>query len=142
MSDAGEWEDLESFSFGDGPELAEALARLALAGVKRATCWPLAEGPKTHIGKRWIVRDGAGAPAAVIETVELTLRRFDEVDEAHAFEEGEGDRTLAYWREAHRRYFTRQGVFAPDMKLWCERFRLVARLPAAGPRAGGEQSFQ
>jgi uncharacterized protein YhfF len=64
----------------------------------------------------------------VIETVELTRRRFDEVDEAFAFDEGEDDRTLASWRTAHRNYFGRQGTYAPDMLLYCERFRLLARI--------------
>ena len=101
-----------------------------LAGKKRATCWAAGEGPKTQVGKQWVVLDGGGVPLAVIETVELTQRRFDEVDEAFAFDEGEDDRTLASWRQAHRNYFGRQGTFAPDMLLYCERFRLVARIDA------------
>ena len=52
-------------------------------------------------------------------------RRFPEVDAAFAYDEGEGDRTLAYWRGAHEIYFSRLGQFAPDMLLWCERFRIV-----------------
>ena len=75
-----------------------------------------------------VVLDGQGAPKAVLKTIELTRRRFDEVDEAFAYEEGEGDRSLQYWREAHTKYFTRLGRFAPDMMLWCERFELVERL--------------
>jgi uncharacterized protein YhfF len=76
------------------------------------------------------VLDGADVPVAVIETTELTQRRFDEVDAAFAVDEGEGDRTLASWRRVHQNYFGRQGTFAPDMLLWCERFRLVMRLDA------------
>jgi hypothetical protein len=63
-----------------------------------------------------------------VEAVELTKSRFDEVDPGFATDEGEGDQTLAYWQEAHRRYFTRRGEFAPDMELWRERLALVARL--------------
>ena len=125
-----DWRSLEQFSFGDSPELADELAELVLAGKKRATCWAASEGPKTQVGKQWVVLDGSGVPVAVIETIELTQRRFDEVDAAFAFEEGEGDRTLASWRRAHRNYFGRQGTFAPDMLLNCERFRLLARLDA------------
>jgi uncharacterized protein YhfF len=125
-----DWRSLERFSFGDSPELADELAELVLAGKKRATCWAAGEGPKTHVGKQWVVLDGSGVPIAVIETIELTQRRFDEVDAAFAFDEGEGDRTLASWRRAHRNYFSRQGAFAPDMPVYCERFRLVARLDA------------
>jgi uncharacterized protein YhfF len=128
MNQSNEWTSLESFSFGDSPELADKLLALVLAGKKRATCWSVAEGEQTHIGKKMVVLDGAGTPVAVVETIELNMRRFNEVDSAFAFDEGEGDRTLQYWQEAHRRYFTRRGQFAPDMLLWCERFRLVTVL--------------
>jgi uncharacterized protein YhfF len=127
-----DWRSLERFAFGDSPELADELAELVLAGKKRATCWEAKEGPKTHVGQRWVVLDGSGVPIAVIETIELTQRRFDEVDAAFAYEEGHGDRTLASWRRAHRNYFGRQGTFAPDMLLYCERFRLVARIDPEG----------
>jgi uncharacterized protein YhfF len=127
-----DWRSLERFAFGDSPELADELAELVLVGKKRATCWAASEGPKTHPGKQWVVLDGGGVPIAVIETVELTQRRFDEVDAAFAFEEGEGDRALASWRRAHRNYFGRQGTFAPDMLLYCERFRLVGRIGPEG----------
>jgi uncharacterized protein YhfF len=127
-----DWRSLEQFSFGDRAELADELAELVLAGKKRATCWAASEGPKTEAGKRWVVLDGSGDPVAIIETVELTQQRFDEVDEAFAFAEGEGDRTLASWRRAHRNYFGRRGTFAPDMLLYCERFRLVGRVDPEG----------
>ena len=125
-----DWRSLEEFSFGDSPELADELAGLVLAGKKLATCWAAGEGSKTHAGKQWVVLNGSGIPVAVIETVELAQRRFDEVDAAFAYDEGEDDRTLASWRRAHQNYFGRQGTFAPDMLLYCERFRLVARLDA------------
>ncbi|HEX6842916.1 MAG TPA: ASCH domain-containing protein [Stellaceae bacterium] len=121
-----DWRSLESFAFGDNPQMADELGGLVLAGKKTATCWPVSEGQLTHVGKRMVMLDGSGNPAAILETVELTKRRFSEVDAAFAADEGEGDRTLAYWREAHRRYFTRRGTFAPDMELWCERFRVTA----------------
>lgn len=127
-----DWRELETFSFGDSPALADELATLVLAGIKTATCWAASDGAPTHIGKQMVVLIGSGRPLAVIETVELTQRPFNEVDAAFAYDEGEGDRTLAYWREAHRRYFTRAGQFSENMLLYCERFRLVARIDKAG----------
>ncbi len=118
--------DLESFAFGDSPALADELLELVLAGTKTATCWAASEGLKgVEVGKRWIVNDGQGRPRAVVETVELTRRRFEDVDEAFAYEEAEGDRSLGYWRRAHTNYFTQQGAFSKDMELYCERFRLI-----------------
>jgi len=122
------WRALDRFSFGDSPTLGDELAELVLAGRKRATCWAVSDGPITSVGKRMVMLDGAGIPRAVLETVELIQRRFSEIDEAFAFDEGEGDRTLIYWRTAHQRYFERQGTFCPDMVLFCERFRLVERI--------------
>lgn len=120
------WSELDRFPFGDGPELADELLALILAGKKTATCWSAAEGLKgTQVGKSWVVLDGAGRPRAVLQTTELTKRRFNEMDPTFAAEEGEGDLSLAYWRAAHETYFTRNGGFAPDMEIWCERFRLV-----------------
>jgi len=75
-----------------------------------------------------VVLDRRGVPRAVLKTIELTKRRFDEVDAAFAYDKGEGDRSLRYWREAHTRYFKRLGRYAPNMMLWCERFELVERI--------------
>ena len=66
------------------------------------------QGELTQLGKQMVMLDGAGRGWAIIETVELDQRRFDEVDAAFARDEGEGDRTLEDWREGHRRYFTRE----------------------------------
>ena len=121
-----DWRTLETFSFGDNPELADELLALVLSGAKRATCWAESQGLlSAEVGKAMVVLDGRGVPRAVVRTIELTKRRFDEVDAAFAHDEGEGDRSLQYWRDAHRRYFTRLGRYASDMMLWCERFELV-----------------
>jgi ASCH domain len=74
--------------------------------------------------KAMVALDGKNRPRVVLKTIELTQRQFDQVDEAFAYDEGEGDRSLAYWREAHNRYFTRLGLFETQMMLWCERFRV------------------
>jgi len=130
MSVPAEYRDAIRFSFGDSPALADELLGLVLAGKKTATCGAFSQfgpggEPMPQVGRRDIVLDGAGRPAAVIETTEVGVKRFDEVDEQFARDEGEGDGTLAYWRSAHEPYFARIGGFAPDMEVVCERFRLV-----------------
>jgi uncharacterized protein YhfF len=124
----GELENLERFAFGDSPALADELLALVLAGRKTATCWAVRDGELTHPGKQIVACDGEGRPRAILETVALERRRFRNVDEAFARAEGEGDLSLAWWRDAHRAYFERNGGFSPDMELWCERFRLVRTL--------------
>lgn len=119
-----------TFSFGDSPEMADALLALVIAGTKTATCGGLRDyqsGAEAMpvVGRHDVVLDGKGRHAAVIETLEVNIRRFDQVDEAFAFNEGEGGRTLADWREGHQAYFERHGGFLADMELVCERFKLV-----------------
>nr|QQZ49985.1 ASCH domain-containing protein [Phenylobacterium glaciei] len=118
MVETQDWRSLESFSFGDSPEMADRLLAFVLSGAKTATCWSIADGQQTQAGKRWVVKDGQGRSRAVIETLALDQRRFDEIDLAFAVAEGEGDETLDDWREGHRAYFTRNGGYAPDMMLW------------------------
>ena len=130
-----DWHELETFSFGDGPALADELAALVLAGLKTATCWSASDGGLTEVGKRMVMLDGSGVPKAVIETLEVTQARFNEVDAAFAYDEAEGDRSLAAWRAAHRRYFIRKGRFAENMPLWCERFRVIERITGAEPES-------
>nr|WP_319514900.1 ASCH domain-containing protein [uncultured Cohaesibacter sp.] len=120
---------VDSYAMGDSPELADELLALVLEGKKTASCDSLQlmqkdNIPMPKVGDKYLLLDGRQKPAAVIETVEVTIRRFDEVDEAFARTEGEGDLSYDYWRQGHKEYFTRNGGFSEDMKLVCERFRL------------------
>ena len=121
----GQYRHLRSFAFGDGAALADELLGLVVKGIKTATCSTEDEPNTSTPDERWVVLDGKGEPRCVIESTEVTYRRFGEVDAAFAYAEGEGDRSLAHWRDAHRRYFGRMGKFSDDMMLMCERFRLV-----------------
>ena len=128
MTLSQEWADLKQFRFGDSPELADRLAALVVAGVKTATCSALANGFEASLGEQQVVLSGEGRPVAVIETLSLDVLPFEKVTAAQAAQEGEGDLSYAYWREAHEDYFQREGTYAPDMHIIFETFRLVAVL--------------
>nr|WP_321455065.1 ASCH domain-containing protein [uncultured Cohaesibacter sp.] len=124
---------VDSYAMGDTPELADELLALVLSGRKTASCDSLLLMQKENIplpkvGDKYMLLDGRQRPAAVIETIAVVICRFDEVDEDFARSEGEGDLSYAYWRQGHEDYFTRNGGFSPDMKLVCERFRLLETL--------------
>ena len=119
--------DLVSFRFGDGPELSAELIALVRSGAKTGTCSALRdfdEEPMPVVGRRDVALNWDGSPALMIETTEVTQRRFCDVDAEFALAEGE-DETLESWREGHLRYFERNGGWDPEMMLVCERFRLV-----------------
>ena len=65
-----------------------------------------------------------------VEITEVNIRPFNEIDEEFAFEYGEGDRTLTWWRKAMWRYFSDQcadlGLEPIEtMPIVCCRFRLL-----------------
>ena len=121
-----EIEGLERFSFAEGGELADSLLALVLTGEKRATCWDAALGELTEVGRLMVACDSDGRPRAVLRTVKLVQSRFRDVTSEFAEKEGEGDLSLMWWRDAHERYFRRNGNFSPEMMLWCEEFEVVA----------------
>lgn len=119
----------ECFTFGDSERLCAELIELVRQGRKTATCGALrdfeADGePFPIVGRRDIALNWDGTPALVIETLDVRQMTYSEVDEEFALAEGEND-SLSGWRIEHRRYFERNGGWAPDMVLVCERFRLV-----------------
>lgn len=125
----------EAFHFVDNEAGANQLADLVLAGTKRATAglfWAFeAENdlpPKP--GDLSVVTDWHGHPLCVIETRQVEIIPFDEVSEDFAATEGEGDKSLNYWRKAHWDYFVKecsQIGKVPDLKMpvICERFDVV-----------------
>ena len=55
-----------------------------------------------------IMLDGGGRPRFIWCTTEVMIKPLSQVDEAFAWDEGEGDRTRDWGLAAHRRYFGRQ----------------------------------
>lgn len=134
-------------SFGDSPELADELLALVRTGRKRGTASLLrdyAPGAVPKPGDHVLVLDGAGVPACIWRTVRIDILPFIEVGEDFAAAEGEGDGSLAYWREGHRRYFGRQAeregfAFDERIEVVCERFEIVWP-PEMADRQGGATS--
>lgn len=121
--------EAETFRFGDSPELCAEILALVRSGAKTATCeaafaygkggdeWP-------EVGRRDIALNWDGTPAVMLETVEVTTRRFTDMDAEFVSAQGEF-RDLEHWRLGYEAYFKRAGGFSEDMKLMCERFKLI-----------------
>jgi uncharacterized protein YhfF len=128
-------------SFGDSPKMATELADLAMAGIKRATASLLRDyrggrEPMPKPGDFVMMLDGEGQPRFIWRTTEIKIKPLSEVDEAFAWDEGEGNRTRDWWLDAHRRYFARQATregFEMDDEILTvfERFEVVWPLDVA-----------
>lgn len=124
-----------SWQFGVGSEMADELLGLVLTGRKRATAgllwaYELEGEPVPRMGDYSLVTDGAGVARCVLRTTAVEIVPFDQVDAAHARDEGEGDGSLAHWREGHWAFFSRElesfgRIAEPDMPVVCEHFDVV-----------------
>ena len=136
VADSGYDEPLvTAFASGDSAELADELGLLVLHGPKRATAelvqaFAAQDEPLPRAGDRCLVPGGDGRPLAIVRTTDVRAGPLWPVGDRFAWDEGEGDRTRAWWLDAHTRFFSRQCTamgltFSDDTGVVFERFELV-----------------
>lgn len=124
--------EYEAWSFGDD---ADKLAELVKAGRKTATCSALIfykseDEELPQVGEYSIILDSDGDAVCIIRTTSVYVTTFDAVSKEHAYKEGEGDRSLEYWRKVHRKFFEEElkainRQFDEKLELVCEEFEVV-----------------
>jgi uncharacterized protein YhfF len=129
----------EAWAFDDSKEMADELAALVLEGKKTATSsnyilYEAENEPLPYAGLHNIILDGKGKAVAIVETTSVEVMPFDEVTEEHAYMEGEGDRSLAYWRDVHETFFKKEldamnREFHDKIPVVCEKFKVVYKRP-------------
>ena len=128
----------EAWAFGGDPD---GLAKLVMQGIKTATAsgYDLYEvdddeEPMPQEGDYSVILNQAEEACCVIRTIRTRVLPFDRVDEEQAYKEGEGDRSLAYWRKVHEDFFTKDYAnygltFTKDSRILCEEFELLYLAP-------------
>lgn len=116
-------------------EIADELFDLVYKGKKVATCgspWAYqSEGLNTlKKGDLTIVTDYLGEKACIIKTTKMTIKKFNEITAEEAALEGEGDLSLDYWREGHKKFFSIEckeigKEFSEEMPVVFEEFEVV-----------------
>ena len=124
--------EFEAWSFGGN---ADELAEMVKSGIKTATCsalifYTLEDEKLPQVGNYSIILDSNDKAVCIIRTVKVYVTTFDSVSEEHAYKEGEGDRSLKYWRKEHKKFFTDElkiinRQFDEKMELVCEEFEAV-----------------
>ena len=125
----------EAFHYDDNEMDANVLGDLTLQGTKRAGAgllwfYEANNKPIPKVGDLSVVTTWQKDPLCVIETTQVDIVLYEEVDEVFVAAEGEGDGSLRYWREVHWLYFSRESERlgkepSLSMPVICERFRLI-----------------
>ena len=82
------------------------------------------------VGHLQVVTNWQGDPVCIIEITSVSKRPYNQIDEEFAAAEGEGDKSLAWWRDAHWTFFSLEceelGIEPKDdMLLILEHFEVV-----------------
>ena len=125
-------DEIDAWAFGVEPDL---LADLVLRGEKTATAsaydlYALEDEPLPQEGTFDIILDSQNQVVCIIEITRVSVEPFSQVSAQHAYKEGEGDKSLTYWRQVHEDFFTdcldEAGLtFRPESKVVLEEFRKV-----------------
>lgn len=129
-----ETEAYDVWAFGAA---SDELAQLVLSGEKTATssAYPLYESENEELprtGEYSVIVNSKEEAVCVIKTTRVYVIPFNQVTQHHAYLEGEGDKTLDYWRNVHKVFFTEclgeAGIeFTDELLVVCEEFQVVYR---------------
>ena len=111
------------------------MADLVLKGEKTATAsaydlYAVDNDPLPQEGTFDVVLDSQDQAVCIVEVTKVSVQPFHQVSADHAYKEGEGDRTLAYWQKLHENLFSKWlhevGLhFSQDSLVVLEEFRVV-----------------
>ena len=139
-------DEIDAWAFGVEADL---LADLVLKGEKTATAsaydlYAVDKEPLPQEGTFDIILDSQNQAICIVEITKVSVQPFHQVSADHAYKEGEGDKSLAYWRQVHEEFFTEwleeAGLtFTPDSKVVLEEFRKVYPLQICSPFTKSEK---
>ena len=122
-------ESYERWKFGTDND---KLVKLVLKGEKRATTSLykeyILEGEELpKVGDRSIILFDDDSEACLIENVEVIVTEFKNITEELAFIEGEGDKSLEYYREHIRIFKEIDSEFDDSSKVVFEIFKVIKK---------------
>ncbi|MDU4467370.1 ASCH domain-containing protein [Streptococcus mitis] len=122
-------DEIDAWTFGVEADL---LADLVLRGEKTATAsaydlYAVDNEPLPQEGTFDIILDSQNRAVCIVEITKVSVQPFHQVSADHAYKEGEGDKSLAYWRQVYEVCFAewlREAglTFTPESKVVLEEF--------------------
>ncbi len=99
--------------FYDTEETANQGVNLVLKGIKKAISHSLLglqyrKERLPKIGDFMVITNWEGKAQCIVKTTKVTLKPFFSIDEEYAKTEGEGNRSLASWKQRQWEYYTRE----------------------------------
>ncbi len=123
------------YYFCNNKKDADECAELVVQGHKRATAGCLWDYERLNealpkVGDQFIITNWEGIAKGLVETTKVETIPFNQITEEHAYMEGEGDKSLAYWRKVHIEFFEKEFEntnlkVSEDMPIVFETFKVI-----------------
>ncbi len=125
----------KSYYYCDNKKDADECAELVVQRIKQATStsvWWFKKfneqlpGP----GDLAIITNWDGVPKAVVKTTRVENIKYKDITPEYAIIEGEGDKSLEYWKDVHWKYYSNEmkelgEIPSEEMEIVCEYFETI-----------------
>ncbi|PHQ62486.1 MAG: RNA-binding protein [Maribacter sp.] len=125
----------KTIHFCDSKKDADQCAMLVKKNIKKTTSSSLLglqyrKEKLPKIGDFMVITDWAGKAQCIVRTTAVRLKPYFSIDAAYARLEGEGDKSLEYWKKAHWDLYTRElesfgRMPCESMIIVCQEFEKV-----------------
>ena len=125
----------DSFYFCDNKKDADECAELVVQGIKQATAaalrtYEMNKEQLPKVGDLFIITDWEQLAKAIIRTTKVEEVPYNLISAEFAETEGEGDKSLDYWKRVHWDFFTREMSAygeepSENMIILCEYFETI-----------------
>lgn len=123
-------QNLEVWHLGKNKMQANKLFKLVLRGKKISTSYLYNENKSPTNNSYSILTNWDKKKQILIQTTNIQVIPFNKATKQHARNEGEGTKTLRYWRKTHKKFFIEELAvkgqsFSEETLIVCETFRVV-----------------
>ncbi|QED38793.1 ASCH domain-containing protein [Antarcticibacterium arcticum] len=128
-------EQPHSYYYCDNKKDADECAELVVQGIKQATStsvwWFKKFNEEFPVpGDLAVITNWEGLPKAIVKTTRVEIVKFKEITPEYAIIEGEGDKSLEYWKDVHWKYYSNEmkehgEIPSEEMEIVCEYFETI-----------------
>lgn len=123
------------YYFCDNEHDANECADLVVKGIKQATAGSLWSYEQENealpkVGQLYIITNWDKQAKAIVEIIKVAQVAYKNITAEFAAIEGEGDKSLSYWKQVHWDFFSREmkpkgAKPTEDMIIVCEYFKTI-----------------
>lgn len=123
--------NLEKWHFHNNQKDCDYLFNLVKTKAKTATSYLFIKKEDLTIKSEYsILTNWDESEKILLKTTKIYKTKFKDITKTHAFKEGEGDKTLTYYKNVHEEFFKKECeklniTFDENTEIVCEEFEIV-----------------